>query len=467
MDDVESFGNHPLMNHVVDTSYDDLPVEAVDATKQHILHTIGAALGGSDRPGCKMVVDLAEDWGGKAESSILVYGGKAPALNAALANGTMAHALDFCMNDDRTDYKSSVTAIPAALALAEGRRTSGKDFLAAVCLGIELGVRIALAVNPRPAHALSPVIGCFASAAAAGKILELDLDQMLDALGIAYCQVCPSGIGISSPSLTKRLTAGLAGKSGVFSARLAEKGFKGNRGLMRGNHGYFLAYHGEEGDMGRLTANIGREYEMVHIGPKGYPCCRGMHASIDAALDLVREYDVKPDDIETITVFESERNPLIKYAKGDPDLWERNCHPRGEVDAQFSLPWGVATALVRRKVFIEDFIGEALTNRRIRALAEKVRIEIDPQLSQVETMSTPSVVKIKTGSGRVLSKRVDFARGNPRNPVSMTETIENFERCATHAALPLSKSKVEEAMEMISHLEAVNDMSELPGLLTA
>jgi 2-methylcitrate dehydratase PrpD len=369
------------------------------------------------------------------------------------------------MNDDRTDYKSGVVVVPASLAIAEQRKISGKEFIVAICLGIELGVRIALSINPKPAHALSPVIGCFAAAAGAGKILSLNSEQMLDALGIAYCQICPSGIGIFSPSLTKRLTPGLASKSGVFSALLAEKGFKGNRNIFQGPHGYFREYQGEEGDLEQLTSGLGQRYEMVEIGPKGYPCCRGMHASIDATMELVSEHDIKPDDVEVIIVYESERNPIITSGGADPDLWEKNRRPQGDVDAQFSLPWGVATAIVKRDVFIGDFTGDGLKNPQIQQIAERVKVEIDPELSQVDTMSTPSIVEIRTRGGEVFSKRVNFAKGNPNNPITMARTIENFRRCAAFAALPFSEAQWEKALQMMINLEEMDDIKELPQVL--
>ena len=102
----------PFAEHMVKTEYRDLPSEVVAATKQHLMHTLATAIGGSGAPGCKAVVDLVSEWGGREESTILVYGGKVPAIHAALADGTMAHALDFCVNDDRTDYKTSVVAVP-------------------------------------------------------------------------------------------------------------------------------------------------------------------------------------------------------------------------------------------------------------------------------------------------------------------------------------------------------------------
>lgn len=455
----------PFAEYIVNTKYEDLPVEVVAATKQHLMHTLATVIGGSGTPGCKTVVDLVTEWGGREESTIFVYGIKLPALHAALANSTMGHSLDFCLNDDRTDYKTSVVVVPASVALMEQRGgVSGKELITAIYLGVELGIRMALAINPKPAHALSPALGGFASAAAASKILGLSSEQILDALSIAYCQVCPSGIGITSPSLTKRLTPGLAARAGVFSASLAQKGFPGNRNIMQGPKGYFCTFHGQEGDLEDLAADLGHRYEIVHVFPKGYPCCRGLHASIDATLQLVKEYDIVPKEVQAITVYESTRNPSVEN-KLDPDSMDKLRHPRGVVDAQFSIPWAVASAIVYRDVFIENFTEEGISNPDIHRMADKVIVKFDSKLDEVELMSTPALVEIKTDQGKIYSKRVEFAKGNPKNPVTMEETRENFRRCANYAAKSLPKDNIEKAIEIIDKMEHIADISELTKLI--
>lgn len=454
----------PLVRTILDTTYNELPQPVVDATKQHILHTIATIIGGSNASGCKMVVDLVKEWGGSQESTVLVYGTKIPSLHAALANGTMAHALDYCMNDDRTHYKTSVVVIPAALAMAEKKGgTNGRDFITAVCMGVELGIRIALAAEPKPFHALSPVLGCFASAASAGKILGLDEEQMLDCLGIAYCHATDKGLSIVSPSLTKRLGPGLAARAGVFSAQLAQKGFKAGRNCFQGPTGYFCSFNGQEGDLDDMTSDLGRRFEIVNVGPKGYPCCRVLHAPIDATLSLVREYHIKPEDVMEAIVYQSDQNFPVET---DPETLKRKRHPRGEVDAQFSVTWGVAWALVKGEVFIDAFTEEGIKDPGVNALAEKVLEKADPGFSRMTTMLTPVIVEIRTKQGKTFSKRIDYPKGNPNNPVTMEETKESFRRCADFAARPLDPRRVEEAIEFICSLEDVDEVSKVAKLLS-
>lgn len=451
--------------YIVDTKYEDLPSEVINATKQHLMHTLATVIGGAGAPGCKKVVDLVTEWGGREESTIFVYGVRLPAVHAALTNSTMGHSLDFCLNDDRTDYKSSVVVVPASLAVMEQKGgISGKELITAIYLGVELGIRMALAINPKPAHALSPALGGFASAAATSKIIGLSSEQILNALSIAYCQVCPSGIGITSPSLTKRLTPGLAARAGIFSALLAQKGFPGNRNIMQGPKGYFYTFHGQEGDMEELTADLGHRYEIVNVFPKPYPCCRGLHASIDATLQLIQEYGIQAGEVHEVIVYESTRNPSVEN-KLDPDYVDRLRHPRGIVDAQFSIPWGVASAIVKREVFIENFTEAGISNPDIHRMADKVIVQFDPKLDETALMSTPAVVEIKTNDGHIYSKRVDFAKGNPKNPITMEETRKNFIRCAGYAAKPLPKENIERAIEMIDKMEQIADAVELTKLL--
>lgn len=396
---------------------------------------------------------------------MLIYGGKVPAVHAALANSGMAHALDYCMNDDRIHYKSSVVAVPACLSVAELANATGKEFLTAVCLGIDAGIRIWLAINPKPSHALSWLIGGLASAMACGKILELDKEQMLDALGAAYCQVTRSGMSLMSPALTKRLLPGVTVRGAVFAALLAKKGFPTVRSVLHGPQGYFMTYHRVEGDLDRMIADLGKVFEVVNVGPKGYPCCRVLQGPIDVTLALVSEHNIKPDDVEAVTVRVNNKNIAGLPDETLPEILQIRRHPRGDVDAQFSTPWAVATAIVKRKAFIDDFSEEGIRDPEVNGMADRVTPVHDPAMASQDTVLTPTIVEIKTKSGQLFSQRVDFPKGNPKNPVTMDETVESFRRCCAYAARPLSPERAEEAIKLILNLEEVKDVSQVAELL--
>ncbi|MBI2919316.1 MAG: MmgE/PrpD family protein [Chloroflexi bacterium] len=450
-----------ISRHLVRTSYEDLPPEAVAATKQHILHTLATIMGGSAAPGCPQLVDLVRSWAGREESTVLVHGHRAPAPHAVLANSTMAHALDFCCNDDRIAYKSSVCAVPAALALAEGQGASGKALITATCLGIDLGIRIGLNAEPKPQHIVSPVVGPFASAAAASKLLGLSEEGMASALGIALSECRGSGTSTSSPALTKRLGPGLAAQGGVTAALLAANGFPAQSDVFEGPRGYYQTYHRREGDLEGLVAGLGQTFEVVNVWPKPYPSCRYTHASINAAL-LLHQQGIRASEIAEVRVHLCPRDDQSVGRGRNP---EAKVHPRGVVDAQFSVPWTVATALVKGRVSVGDMLPEALANPDVHRFTDKVTVVVEPELDVGQREVKPAIVEVRMRNGQTYSQRVDFPRGSPEQPVTADETRQVFRDCAAYAARPLSPAQVEEAIALVDRLETVENVSLLVKVL--
>ncbi len=429
------------------------------------MHTLATVMAGSSAAGCNMVVDLVEGWGGRQESTILVYGKQVPCVQAALANSCMAHARDFCNNDDRLAYKTSVCAVPTALAVAERKgKVSGKELITAVCLGVDLGIRIGLATRPKPAHGHAPMLGPFASAAVAGKMSGLDQERMVFALGLALCHCKTGGTGTESPSLTKRLGPGLAAAGGVFSALLAEKGYPTQSNVLEGPRGYFQTFYREEGDLKDLVAGLGMRFEITNVGPKPYPCCRFTHAAIDATLALVKEHNIVPEAVSTVRVYLSQQDYEVVGVGTALDVKRQ---PRTVVDAQFSVPWTVATAIVKRRVFVDDFTEDAITNPQILEVASKVLPVLDPELDQVGRVVKPAIVEIRTRGAQTYSRKVDFPRGSLENPIKPDEIKENFAACARYATKVLDVSRVAEAANIIAALETVDDVSSIARLLSA
>ena len=148
-----------------------------------------------------------------------------------------------------------------------------------------------------------------------------------------------------------------------------------------------------------------------------------------------------------------------------PEILQVRRHPRGDVDAQFSTPWAVATAIVKRKAFIDDFNEPGIKDTEVNSMADRVTPVNDPALVSQDTVLTPSIVEIKTKSGQLFSQRVDFPKGNPENPVTMDETVDSFRRCCAYAARPLSPERAEEAIKLILNLETVHNVGQLGELL--
>ena len=454
-----------IARHVVNTRFDDLPAEAVAATKEHILHTLATVLAGSAAPGAAEMIAVLEETGGKPESSILGHGVRVPAAHAAMANSMMGHAQDFDNNDDRIAYKTSVCAVPSALAVAERvAPASGRDFLTAACVGIDLGIRMGLAVQPYPAHSQSPELGPFAAAAAAAKLLGCDEDQTWDALGIALCGVALLGVSTAGLTYSKRYAAGAASRNGVFAALLAARGFRARQGVFAGPGNFFRGAWKSEADAARLLGGLGRGFEVVNVGPKGYPSCRYTHAAIDGALAIAAAKDFAIGNVERIRVAVGRRDYDVVFG-GDAGIGLKQT-PQSVVDAQFSIPYTVATALVRRRVFLDDFTADAIRRPEIVAIAQKVEPVIREEFDAWPYDVKPCEVEVTTRDGRRHVQRIDYARGNPRNPVPHEEIRANFLACAERTPKKLPRENVERARELIETLESVKDVREITRLLS-
>lgn len=448
-----------MAKNVIKTQYSDIPAEAVEATKKDILDTLGAAVAGSAAPGSREIVELMKELGGKEESTVLAYGGKVTAVSAAMANGAMAHALDYDDTHDRAILHAGVTAVPAAFAVAERiGKINGKDFITAVALGVDVTCRMGLANKEGPAGwILTPIYGFFGAAVASAKLLRLNEAQMVSAMGIAYSQASGNNQCVDDGALTKRMQAGFAARGGVMAALMAQKGITGATNSLEGGRGIYKVYHGGDYDPAPLTDQLGKRFEVADLSFKPYPCCRTLHPYIDAALALAKEHNIRPEDVLEITIGVNKDPHPRAYPL------EVKCNPRTIVDAQFSIPYAVACALAKGKVGISDFTEAAIGDKTVLALANKITPRFEPKMVRREL--TPGLVEVKTRNGSY-SKYVDVAYGHPKNPMSMEALAAKFTDCAANAAKPLPREDVSRAIEMVTKLEEQEDVIRIMKLLS-
>jgi 2-methylcitrate dehydratase PrpD len=451
-----------LAKNIVRINYDDIPSQAIEAAKKDILDTLGVAVAGSSVPGGKEIMGFVRAWGRKEESTVIMQSHRAPCCYAALVNGTMAHALDFDDAYESAILHAGVTVIPAAFAVAERiGKVTGKDFIAAVTSGIDTVCRLGDASNKNPSELgfmYTSLYGIFGAAAAAGKLLGLDERQMVNAFGIAYSQAAGNFQCIIDGALSKRLQAGFATSAGLISALMAGEGLTGSKDSFEGEKGLYPLYNQGDYNPKHLTAELGKHFAAVDLTFKPYPCCRNCHPFIDATLALAVEHDIVADNVGEISV----RCGEVAISLCEPIDVKRK--PRVLVDAQFSIPWVVATTLVKRKVTLEDFTPEAITNPEVLQVASKVNAEVDPQM---ETRGTsPALVEIRMKDTNVThSRREDIAKGHPQKPMSWGELCDKFNDCARHGAKPMPQDNIEKVISLLTDLEKVEDVSEIIRLL--
>ena len=452
-----------IAKHVANTVYEDLPDKAVAMTKMSFLDALGVTLAaGGLCDECSAFVEVALESGGNEESTILGFGKRVPAHMAAFANGAMAHALDFEDAHDLALVHPNAANVPAALAMAESiGQVNGKDFIAALAVGCDIVCRLGLAFKENPGEYgwyIPPILGSFGAAAAAGKILNLDDTGVLDAFSLTLCQsTCSAELRYSPHSDVRSIRDAFAAKAGVLAARLAQKGIKGFDHPFEGKAGLFRLYSNGRYDGLRLIEGLGTKFEGANISFKPWPACRGTHTYIEAALHILKEHALSPDDIVDVRVIVSSFNRMLC----EPDNIKKA--PQAVIDAKFSIPFTVATALYYKEVGLEHFTPERLKDENVLKLAQKIRYDLDPDLGLRD--ATRGFLEIRTKDNQTYAKRVDQAYGHPANPVSDKDLVAKFMSCADKARAKISTAKLDELVKRILALEETRDIRQITGLL--
>lgn len=447
----------------VRTQYEDLPESVVEATKKEILDLLGVAIGGASESGAKELLEIVLDWGGKEESTIIGSGRKVPAPNAGHVNATMAHALDYDDVHESAVMHPGITIIPTCMAIAERKGgLSGKNFITTTALGVDMMCRLALATTPgespiKTGWHLTTLFGFLGAAATAGKVMGFDAERMVNAIGIAYHQCCGNGQCVKDGALTKRLGPGFSVKGGITAALMAEKGVTGAKNSLEGEEGLYNLYMHGNYDSSILTADLGKRFEGENVAIKPYPCCRGIHPAIDSALGLVAEKNVIVENIQSIKLFVSEPHNYLLCKPLDA-----KSNPRNPVDAQFSIPWGVSTALTRKRVSLEDFTPEAIISHDILKVATKIDVEVDDTLKRSDKVD-PTRVEIRTKQDEIYSKQVEDTLGSLQRPMSFNDCANKFRDCAKR----LPDKQIDSVIDQIERLEKIEDIGGIISQLSA
>jgi 2-methylcitrate dehydratase PrpD len=446
------------------TRFEDLPPAVVAAVKQEVLDSLATALGGSTKAGVGELVDMVKEWGGAKQSTVIAQGLKCPAPNAAQVNGTMIHALDYDDGHQTALVHIGCVTVSSAFAAAERMgRVSGKEFITAIALGGDFMSRLGLASRPGKSALESgwhptTLFGFLGAAAVAARIFGLNPDKMTNALGLAYHQCGGAGSGVADGALAKRMGPGLAAKAGVTSALMAERGITGERDPLEGKTGLFNTYMGGDYDSKVLTADLGKRFEVVNIGNKPYPCCGLTHACIDATLALKAKHDIKIDKIQSVTAYGGQAT----YDLSQPPEIKQN--PRTIIDAQFSVPYVVAVALVKGAVTVDDFTEKAIKRVEILRVARKVSGKLAPAMNQHGV--GPGGVIITMQDGTEYTEEVEHCLGSVERPMTFEDVTRKFRECAAYALKPLPAAKVEKVIELVRRLETLPDAIEIITLLS-
>jgi 2-methylcitrate dehydratase PrpD len=458
-----------LAAYLFETNYRSLPPEVIEATRKQILDTLGVAVAGS---ACSIagemskLADMVKEWGGNGGSTILGFGGRASAPEAAFINAISSARLDY---DDTLvnwiNLHCSNVTVPVAFAMAERQgNVGGCELIAAIALGYDLACRIKQACGRNSDNRIRATCNFFGAAATAGKILGLDQSKLQSALFLAFHQMSGAGSdasGLRVGAMLKGFSNGFAARAGIMSALMAEKGFTGATDFLEPSNkeNYYELYCDGAYLPWLLTLGLGRSFAGTQASQKEFPCCHGQHASLEAALGLVKEYGLRPDDIAEVAVHLS---PQDYGLLADPI--ERKQNPQNIIETQFSIYWGVASALVYGEVGFRNFSTEAISDGRIRDLVYKVFPRIDMAMA-VEQGFPPAAVDIKAKDGKIYSRGVSNPFGTMGNPMSFVNITAKFRECCLHSIRPIPEDNQANVISLVKGLEEVKDTGQLARLL--
>jgi 2-methylcitrate dehydratase PrpD len=440
---------------------DDLGEEVVARAQYLLLDYLGVAIAGSLSESSCPVHRMVYRSASLGPCTVIGTATKTSPEFAALANGTAAHSLELDDTHQAGSIHPGVVIFSTAIALSEAHPEIGAgEFLAAVVAGYDFAARVAMAAQPKVHYELgfhpTSTCGVFGAAATAAKLLRLDPKQMLSAVGIAGSMAAGSLEFLAEGAWTKRLHPGLAAQNGIQAAKLAAEGFRGPRTILEGRDGFFHAYS-RQPSPDLATPQPYRGFEILRTSVKPHACCRYMQAPIDGLIDLAKEHDVHPEQIERVEVAVLEAGwPLVCEPQ------ERKYSPANVVDAQFSMPYGAAIALVDRAAGLDQFNGSKFDSPQVKTLMRKVVLTKDARLEEKFPEEWPARVRIKMANGDKYEKFVHYPKGDPQNPLSWPELSAKFESLAQRV---FPKTRCAEIIESVQGMDSKTKLRDIWKLM--
>ncbi|MDH5200136.1 MAG: MmgE/PrpD family protein [Candidatus Bathyarchaeota archaeon] len=438
------------------------PKEVREKAIEHVLDGFAVMLAGSRTDCAKKLADFVHEKGGVPTSTIIGFDFKTTPQDAAMINGTSGHADDY----DDTQLSTSpdriygllthptVPVLAAALAVGEQMDCSGEEFLDAFVAGFEVECKLAEAIKPehyRRGFHTTGTMGAFGAFAASGRLLGLDEQEYRHALGITAS--LSSGIRVNFGTMTKPLHAGMAASNGVTACMLAKRGFTSDRNALDGPWGYMqILGNGYDPDM--IVGKLDDPYALIYPGAtfKLYPCGSLGQPSMDTLLEIVTELDLGAKDVREVRL-RAGLNILepLRYAE-----------PVNDLQAKFSLQFGLASILLRRKAGLREYTTEFVNRPKVRETMRKVKTVLDPELARMGVEKMRSVVEVELQDGRVVRRLAEKARGTPEKPLKGHELEDKFRECASFV---LDEEKTDRVLKTIRGIEKLPSIEELSSQL--
>jgi 2-methylcitrate dehydratase PrpD len=451
---------------VVTTKYVDIPADVIELGKKSILDGLGLALAGSRAQTGSLCQQFLEQAGVcDVKATIIGTARKTSPRFAAFVNGVSIHADDF----DDTQLSAAkdrvygllvhptVPVLPAALALAERGRFSGKELMLSYHLGVEVECKIAEAISPRhyqDGFHSTGTCGPFGSAVACAKLLRFEQSKILNVLGLVASQ--SGGLRENFGTMTKPFQAGHAAESGVASAELVSLGWTAAEQILEADRGFFHAFGGSY-DPAAILDRLGKPWTFASpgISLKPYPSGSLTHPAMTEMARLIAVENIQADQVEKVDVGANHNmtTTLLHH------------RPKNGLEAKFSMEFCMAILLLKRNAGLSEFSDKVVQQTDVQEMIPKINFYVDSEAESAGFDKMTSLLKIHLKDGRMLTGRADFGKGSPSNPMTFDEAATKFRGCAEYAAWPAHKA--ENVITVVRDLDSVQDTNALTSLLSA
>ena len=430
-----------IAEFAVNLHYSDLPLEVVHEVKRYLFDSAGCAYGGYRTKDVNILRQIYSDMGGTAEATVIGFGDRLPAVNVSLINSLMIRALDFNDIYWKEDPSHPSDLIPAALAVGELVNASMKEVIVAIVLAYEFEQRLCEfavpGVRERKWH--HATLTQFVSPIVAGKLLGLSVDQMVNAIGINgshnHTIGCPTA---GKLTMMKNTVDPMAVQAGVFAALTAQKGYSGTEAVFDGKEGLMDVF-GSGWAKDKLVGNLGERFKILECSMKAFPTEALTHTHITATLKVIKNNDIKPDQIDEVKVTTIARACDILF---DPHKYR----PESRETADHSLPYCIAAAIVDRQITTASFSDEKMKDERIWGVIDKIKGEASMEFEKMFPAKQPSRVTVRTKDGKTFSEYLEYPKGDPREPMTIEDLQVKFGALAGDLLSPGRQKEIQETI---------------------
>ena len=443
--------------HVVATGYDDLPADAVRATKTFLLDSLGVGIAGSAGPWVAELVDCQGGWGAGEQARVWVRGARLPAPAAAMCNAYQIHNSEFdCVHEQAVVHPMAVLLSATMAHVERAGGVDGKALIAALALGVDVACHIGVGSKAglkffRPATA-----GGFAATAAIGKLMGFDAATLVNAFGITYSQSCGTMQAHTEGSMLLGMQIGFNARNAIYACDMAAQGLVGPQNILEGPFGFYPLFEGDY-DLSDILPNLGKVWRIAEVAHKPFPSGRATHGVIDGVLELQRAHSFAAADVERI---EARVPPLTHRLVGRPIKDEMAVNY-----ARLSAPYVMAVALLRGTVGVDDFRPEAIRDPDRLALGRRIEVIADDNPD--DNALTPVSVEVALRDGVKHDITLDVVYGNPAKPMTRAAHLDKFRINCRAGATPLADDAVERMIALVDDLEAADDVARLVDLAVA